>query len=225
MPPTNVLICTPSYSGELSTNYVSALCNTIALLTQNKIGCAWGTIVGNCYVTAARDLLAGKFLTSDASHMLFIDADMSWTADAVMKLLKMDKDIAVGAYTTRSDHDRRWTFRTIPGKKLDENGLVEIAGAGTGFMLIKRSVFTDLLNKTVRTVYKSGNPDDGLVHEFFPTKNTGGNWVSEDYVFCDEVRAHGKEIWLDTTIDLHHKGIYWYTADKADMIKKIEDHV
>lgn len=39
-------------------------------------------------VVCARDLLAANFLKSDATHLLFCDSDMEFSADAALRLLE-----------------------------------------------------------------------------------------------------------------------------------------
>jgi len=96
------------------------------------------------------------------------------------------------------------------------NKPVEIWNGGTGFMLIKRSVFTKLkkhvqsyLNDVADT---SGTLKNHRVHEYFPVmiEPETGRLLSEDYAFCYLARKHGIKIYAAPWANLGHMGSYLF---------------
>jgi hypothetical protein len=102
----------------------------------------------------------------------------------------------------------------------DKDGCIEIRHGGTGFMLIKRQVFIDLMPHvpTYRTS-SFKDPETGeyakpLTHEFFATSiDHTGALLSEDYHFCELWRKNGGKIYANPFIKLEHVGTYVYTGD------------
>jgi hypothetical protein len=80
----------------------------------------------------------------------------------------------------------------------------------TGFMLIHRSVFETLQGAYPELAYQ----DDywGTIGAYYHPLLAGGRYLSEDYAFCERVRAQGIEIWLDPTLPLGHLGNYAYNG-------------
>jgi hypothetical protein len=102
----------------------------------------------------------------------------------------------------------------------DSDGVIEVRHGGTGFMLIKRKVFEDLMPHvpTYRTS-SFKDPETGeyvkpLTHEFFATSiDDTGALLSEDYHFCDLWRKHGGKIYANPFIKLEHVGTYVFGGD------------
>jgi hypothetical protein len=89
----------------------------------------------------------------------------------------------------------------LPLYKYDKDSVFEIDAAGTGCLLIHRSV----LEKMRETADKNQGPDwcwfwDGPVD---------GNWIGEDLLFCRRIRALGFPIYVNTGAILPHQKSYW----------------
>jgi len=70
----------------------------MTFFNQNQVPLAFGTIANESLVTRARNVLLAYFLSSDYTHLLFIDADIEFQVEDVIKLYAHDKDVIVGAY-------------------------------------------------------------------------------------------------------------------------------
>lgn len=109
----------------------------------------------NAGVSEARNKLVEAALQRNADYILFIDSDMGFPDDSLYRLIQHDKDI-VGA-TARK---RRPPYELLGIWKEEEiDGLHEALMLGTGFLLIKSSVFSKIerpwfyesYNENVRT--------------------------------------------------------------------------
>jgi hypothetical protein len=144
-----------------------------------------------CYIQKNREECALASLEWNATHLMFIDSDMIFPIDGIVKLLMLDKDIAGGTYNKR-------TFPIEPILNKPKSELkpfpFAINALPTGFMLIKTEVF-----KKITPPWFACPPKEGT-HEF----------IGEDVYFCRKANMAGCEIWLDPTIDIEHIGIYHY---------------
>lgn len=91
-------IATPCYGGQLMEPYFRSTIKLLTFFNQHQIPIAFGTIANESLVTRARNVLLAYFLASDYTHLMFIDADIEFQVDDVIKLYAHNKDVAVGAY-------------------------------------------------------------------------------------------------------------------------------
>ena len=119
-------------------------------------------------IQRARNALTLAFLKTNATHMMFIDADIRFNPMDIFPMIEADRDILCGIYPKKEINwltVRNAMANNVPQDQLKHhtgafvvnlvdykpeitvpiNQPVEIWNGGTGFMLIKRSVFeTDL---------------------------------------------------------------------------------
>jgi hypothetical protein len=188
-------------------------------------------------ITRARNELARLFLEKGIDYLMFIDADISFDGHAVAQLMAADKDICVGIYPKKEvdwkqvakaaksgkenlqDYGGAFVFNMVGQvQESDSDGVIEVRHGGTGFMLIKRKVFEDLMPHVptyrVSTHKENGEYIKPLTHEFFATSiDETGALLSEDYHFCDLWRKHGGKIYANPFIKLEHVGTYVFGGD------------
>lgn len=112
-----------------------------------------------------------------ATHILWLDADMTFPRDAALRLLKHDRPVVAANYVTRRAPSRPVARRD--GQRissLDGVGLEAVDHVGMGVFLMKTSVL------------------EGLPRPRF--------WYStetetEDVYFCNLLRKAGHDIWID----------------------------
>lgn len=167
-------IATPCYGGQLMEPYFRSTIKLMTFFNQHQIPLAFGTIANESLVTRARNVLLAYFLNSDYTHLLFIDADIEFQVEDVLKLYAANKEVAVGAYPKKGVAWQRIKENIVanPTKELSdkeiaahgsdyavnfkfvdrelksiavENGLVKLHDAGTGFMMIKREAILKLV--------------------------------------------------------------------------------
>lgn len=162
--PTKVFIATPMFGGSANYMYMISLINLLTKLGQNGIPSMFEIAANESLITKARNILVEGFLKSDCSHLLFLDADLGFEPDDVIKMLKCNKDIIGGQYAKKKinwDVVKRVvqgvpnippahinaviaesTFRPIGNQmsfQLDQP--VEVESIATGMMLVRREVF------------------------------------------------------------------------------------
>ena len=99
------------------------------------------------------------------------------------------------------------------GEREIEDGFVTGTYAGAGFLMIKRGVFEKMRASYPYLQYKAAHTTASPSlspnqFAFFDCviDEASGEYLSEDYAFCQRWRALGGQIWLDTRSTLAHVG-------------------
>lgn len=168
------------------------------------------TYINDTYIPIARNTAVAIATDMKATHLMFIDSDMSFPAQGIDALVERDKDIIGGLYFGRKtplpvalDVDPELgTMRFLPKvPRWDEPFKVPVVG--TGFMLIKMDVF----NKIPRPHFLQGDITEfGVKQAPYPKDQVG-----EDVFFCLKANKYGIDVWCDPTIPLGHVGRKIYT--------------
>ena len=115
-----------------------------------------------------------------------------------------------------------FVFNPVPGTtsfKVTEP--VEVMEIGTGFMMVKREVFEKYAEEYPHLHYKPDHVGqanfDGTryIHAYFDTviDPQSHRYLSEDYMFCQNARAIGLQVWLCPWMKTTHVGTYGFQGD------------
>lgn len=204
-----LMVCVPAYDGKLNIKSAFALANLALQTSQAGVTLYLTHISGCSLITKARNGLVADFLESDATDLLFVDADVIFKAEDVMRLLALsgDKDITAGAYPRRSKDKKFFTdlYLTDDGKLEFADGMLRVKRIGTGFMLIRRHVLETMRDKHPEWRCHNNvlNRDEYAIFDF---QLKDGEYYGEDYTFCNRAADEGFTVHLDTDINLPHVG-------------------
>lgn len=208
------MIAIPAYDGKLNIKSAFALATLAMDMAKHGAKLYLTQISGCSLITKARNALVADFLESDATDLLFIDSDIIFKSDDVLRLLALsgDKDITAGAYPRRSKDKKFFTDIYLDDQNQIEfrDGMLRVDRIGTGFMLIRRHVLETM---------KANHPEWGYYNNvnertdcaLFDFELNNGEYYGEDYTFCNRARADGFSIYLDPDINLPHIGTEEYT--------------
>jgi hypothetical protein len=79
-------------------------------------------------------------------------------------------------------------------------------------MIIRRDVFTQLRDAHPEWVYHDEKKVGDEMIAFFDFALKDGQYIGEDYLFCDRARELGFEVWIDPTIKLGHMGMHEFSG-------------
>lgn len=225
-----VFLSTPCYGGLCLEKYMIGIIKLQLHLIKHGIQLYIDTTENESLVHRARNVAVGRFMQkTDADYFMFIDADVDFDPDSVLRLVNSGHDIAVACYpkkcvmwdqaasAVKGGDDRNMAMLSSSlvlnfgaSRRPVENGFIEILDGPTGFMLIKRDVFTKLEEKFPELWCKNDhqNRDFDDYHACFDcmidpeTKR----YLSEDYAFCRRWQQCGGKIYADINTTLGHVG-------------------
>ena len=210
----NIFFATPCYGGMLTDQYFLSMFRTTQMLMKHGIQFRVTTLRNESLVTRARNILSAMFMESDCTHLFFIDSDIEFEPDSILRALAYDKDIVAGAYPKKAlPVQYALNFKYInnqTGQVRIENGAVEVLDASTGFFCIKKKVFDKMRSHYPELHYKNDSNID-------PKYN---RYLSEDYTFCRRLQKMGGEIWVDLSTKLNHIGSYTFEGDVSKLISQ-----
>jgi len=215
----------PCYGGQVFEPCMLSMLKFMA--TANRLGMNFtlDTISNESLVPRARNSLQAKFLQfgSDqtppmlSTHLMFVDSDISFEPEEVIKLALANKDIIGGLYPKKS-LPISYVVNKVPNAR-SEGNLVQVRNLGTGFMMVKRSVIEAMIKRYPETFYQDAI---GLDPKYDPFKFAlfdtlidldSKEYLSEDYTFCKRWTDMGGDIWADLSINLTHNGFYSFRGD------------
>jgi hypothetical protein len=205
------MIATPAYDGKVNIQYALAFANTIQALHAQGIQTTPLIVSSGSLLVAERNRLVQAFWESDCTHLLCVDSDLGWPAQAVFAMLEVGKEFVAGVYPARGNSNQ-FLFRPALNPDstiINEKHLLKMEYIPSGFMLLKRSLIARMRERFPELYYEPkqkevGNPEQAF--GFFDTEIWEGEFWGEDYVFCRRAREAGAEIWVDPLIQFDHAG-------------------
>ena len=231
-----VYVAMPCYDSMRVETCVS-LIDTFSALGGSGVECRFKSVKSSL-VTHGRNLLTAGFLDSGFDYMLFVDADVEFKPEAVMRMLVPEKDIICTPYRNKEDPwISRYSvkFEDKNNIKILEWDLVEIEEGPAGLMLIHRSVFEKLMdkhpelkvnfNKATREKMNKeiGAVEDAInryMYNFWDTtfRLDTGEWKGEDLAFCELAREAGFKIYANLDSWTTHHGSYGWKGRFGDYL-------
>jgi hypothetical protein len=201
-------IAIPVYDGKPEPQCQMSYLAGFRLLEDAGIGYNFIIEAANCHVDDARNGIVRSFMKSDCTDLIFIDADVGFDPQNLVRLMRYDADVVVGVYPKKED-PASFPVKPLEGERwITPEGLVEVEGAPTGFMRIRRSAMGKLIeaNKHRQFVGQGCDPDDVPYTIIFERTYEAGHRWSGDYAFCRKWRDMGGKIFVDPEMDFVHVG-------------------
>ena len=236
----NIFVASPMYGGMCTGYYTQSLLTLGPILNQNGYDMAYSAMFNESLIQRGRNALAHGFMKRpECTHLLFIDSDIKFNSQDVIKMIEADKDIICGIYPKKEinwvevdkavkegvPHDqlKTRTASLVINLKNYEGSItvpndqpVEIFNGGTGFMLIKRNTF-EVMKSVVESynndvLFLDGGISNDRITEYFACAIEPGTerLLSEDYFFCWKAREAGLSVWAAPWVQLGHFGSYLF---------------
>jgi len=225
-----LFVSTPCYGGVCLAAYAESVLRLQRLCAAKGIQMMLDTTENESLVHRARNLAVARFMQkTQATHFLFIDADVQFDPESVIRLIESGHDIAVACYPkkcimwdqvesgVRSEEGKdpnkmgsslvmNFKFANSPVR----NGFVEVLDGPTGFMCIKREVFAKMEERypELKCVNDHQNRDLDEYHACMDCMidPVSRRYLSEDYAFCRRWQQMDGQIFADVTTTLGHVG-------------------
>ena len=209
----SVMIAMPCYD-SVKVNTMVAVIKVIQQLAKSGVAVGINTIKSPL-IHQARNYLTSVFLDSDFTHLLFIDSDVEFEPEAVLRMLVAKKDLICTPYRVKSmDVDKKiYTVEIKEARRMEAGDIMEISAGPTGIMLIHRDVFKKIIEKfpdlkIKNSVFPKPGPDHKYYYNFFDFKFEDGYSSGEDVSFCKLVEKVGFKLYANTASFTKHHGSY-----------------
>lgn len=156
--------------------------------------------VGTSILPLSRQFLAVRALECEATHVLWIDSDMEFPRDMLLRLARHDHPLVAANCISRrppflctARDDKNEQVATTQYSQ----GIEKVARFGFGVVWMS----TEVLRKV---------PPPWFDLEWLPET---GVFRGEDFVFCEKARAAGYELYIDHDVskDVKHVGQFAYS--------------
>jgi len=181
----HLFVATPAYGGLVGEAYLKSMTKVGILFSKHNINFTLATIANESLITRGRNTLVAMFMSDPKyTHMLFIDADIHFQAEDVLKLWwravkNPDVKVITGAYPKKSinwkgireqvisnsadeEEMQKYQASYVLNLRTDndgriplQNGILPVYDAGTGFMLFGREVIQTMMDKWPELHYKN----------------------------------------------------------------------
>jgi len=244
----NLVVATPCFGGQISVLYAASLFKLQQFLrTYSGLSLKVLFKDGDALITRARASLISQFLEdAAATHLLFVDADIGFEAEQVLRLIECGADMCAAVYPIkRIDWDTvRTTIETArpnpaaaalkyvfevddPNAVIEKAGFVKVRYAGTGFLMIRRDAVERMCARYPQLQYKRDHSIDAATASdkrfalFECMIAEDGTYLSEDFAFCKRWTDMGGEIWADLKSKLNHVGPMTFSGDLSSQFTSV----
>ena len=231
----HLVIGTPMYGGMCTSEYTQSLLNLSESANKSDVKLTTIFLGNESLIQRGRNTVAHHFMNlPDATHLLFIDADIKFRTEDIVRMIQADKSLIIGpvglkgynwdeirqaAVNGEDDIGRTggvFNINKLPGiDMVDENTPFEIEHGGNAFMMIRRDVFETLKPHT--PIYTNGGrslPDGVEIYDYFRVeinKDTN-HLLSEDYFLCHSYRQVGGKVWCAPWVETGHFGSHLFNG-------------
>ncbi len=231
----HLVIGTPMYGGMCTSEYTQSLLNLSESANKSDVKLTTIFLGNESLIQRGRNTIAHHFMNlPDATHLLFIDADLKFRTEDIVRMIQADKSFIVGpvalkgynweeirqAAVNGEDEINRtggvFNINKLPGVDMvDENEPFEIEHGGNAFMMLRRDVFETLKPHT--PIYTNGGrslPDNVEIYDYFRVeinKDTN-HLLSEDYFLCHSYRQLGGKVWCAPWVETGHFGSHLFNG-------------
>ena len=171
-------------------------------------------------LTRSRNVVIKNYLDeSDANWILLLDADERIPLEAFDKLVAAADEkerpvmsgLVFGAFEEHEDRIRPvpliYRENELGLQPIDDfaiDSIIPVSAAGTGCLLIHRSVLL--------TMQEKATPHQGKDWAWFVDGAIDGRWFGEDLLFCKRIESLGYPIYAHTGAILSHRKEFWLDA-------------
>ena len=211
--PKKIVFCLPGKS--FSTNFFNSWNATIAELNKANVSYAYSTVYDPVIYFARNRILGGSNTAGKKQQpwqgnlpydkMVWIDSDIVWRPEDLIKLIQHDKPIVAGTYLM-NDNINHPVVEKLDFDHLADTGVFKFINRAE--MLTKKEVFKASYTGFGFVAIKHGVIETLEYPWFQPrwvTNEKFHDFCAEDVGFCWAAQELGHEIWIDPSIKVGHE--------------------
>jgi glycosyltransferase involved in cell wall biosynthesis len=160
--------------------------------------------VGNPYISCARATMLRKAMDAKADVVVFIDHDLSWPPDELLKLIETEGEVVAGTYRFKHQPEEYMgalqpDINGYPQQRAD--GCVKAHSIPAGFLKITASGVNRFMQAYPELCF---GDRFSLAVDLFNHGAHEGRWYGEDYAFARRWREKCGDIWVIPNLGLTH---------------------
>lgn len=224
-----VFIFVPAFGHQISSTTVQSIVGIMQAFNAAGIGGGFATLSFPDIAELRNMALSIFYDAVDATHMLFLDADMGIDPSMVLEMLNFDEPV-VGCLYPKKTLPIEWAGSGTGEAQAECRGYyMHVQGVGFGCTLIRRDAVRIMLEKYPEAIdtrlehhiarqmlVSSGAKRVLRLFDCLDDPATGK--VSEDLSFCRRWNACGGKVWASIGHNVCHMGLYPYTAKYLDLL-------
>jgi hypothetical protein len=210
-PVKHLYIAMPAYGGMNAVQTTTSLVGATMVCTKFlNVEMSFKCEPGDPYLDHVRNKLVTGFLQSDATDLLFVDADVGFEPRAAAQICRATRPFIGGLYPLKQDGDTAFPADFNAAEfAVDGDGFVDALDMlPTGFLRLNRAVF-DLM--PFEWYEFGGRRTMGYFHS-----HVGQGGDGEDVDFCKRWRGLGGKIHLIPNLTFEHVGPKAWKANWAE---------
>tara|TARA_B100000073_G_scaffold172531_1_gene142695 strand:- start:686 stop:1357 length:672 start_codon:yes stop_codon:yes gene_type:complete len=222
---------------------MKSIVNLQMLLMREGVQLMLDTTENESLVHRARNVSIGRFMQkTDAEYFMFIDADVEFDAQSVLRLLKSGHEVSVAVYPKKvvmwdqareaveNGDERNMALLSSSlvanigaTRRSVVNGFVEVLDGPTGFMMISREALTKMHEHypelNCKNDHQNRDFDEYCALFDCMIDPESKRYLSEDYAFCRRWQQMGGKIYADCHTTLGHVGNLPFSGCLNDRLK------
>ena len=218
-----VLIGTPAYGGMVHIGYM----NSLLEYQRQGLNFSLAAFGNESLITRARNTIISYFYLHRAefTHLLFLDADIHLPAEGLKALLDFQKDVCGAHVPIKAYRDDGSVRSNATGDmKIIDSGLYQAEFVATAALLLSTSAVTAVVERARNAGRVYQNPTEfdqndkinGVtMYDVFQVGVVDGDYLSEDYWLCNELRAAGFEVYAADVPGITHFGNHGFKIRPA----------
>lgn len=204
-----VVFCIPTVTRPYQPT-LDSLAASVPLLDAAGIDHAMVSEVGCPYISSARATMTRKALDAGADVIVYIDHDVSWDAEDMLKLIQTEGNVVAGTYRFKRDEEEYMghILSNADGTPMvREDGAIYSFDAPAGFLKVTKEAIDKICVAFPELMF--GDRFRPSIDLF----NHGAHnniWYGEDYAFCRRWLECGDGLFTVPNLNIHH-----HSADKV----------
>jgi len=198
-----VVLCIPTITKPYQVT-LDAIKHSIPVLEEAGWEHAMVSEVGSPYISHARSKLLRKALDAGADAIIFIDHDLSWQPDALLRLLEVPDEVVAGTYRFKKEpveYMGAVMAHEDGTPVVRADGCIDMHSIPAGFLKITK----DGVNRFIKAYPELCYGEAHSPHvDLFNHGAWEGVWYGEDYAFARRWREKCGKVWLVPDIQIDH---------------------
>lgn len=213
-----VVFCFPTITKPYAP-FLEALSESVPVLDEAGWDHYTVSEVGNPYISNARNTMLRKALDVEPDVIVFLDHDLSWRPNDLLKLIETDGDMIAGLYRFKKP-EVEYMGQILPNAEgypiVRDDGCIHAFCVPAGFLKITPNTVNRFMRSYPELTYGSAYRPHVDIFNHGAHK---GVWYGEDYALSRNWRDCGGEIWVVPDLTLtHHTSDAYYVGNYHEFL-------